>query len=549
LTFSSLYLKNPNAQIGLKGVPVKVHMKLPDIHIKYNFKKLSPAWYVGAVILLCFFYNLNGAPLFDLDEGAFSEATREMFERKDFISPYLDGNPRYDKPILIYWFQAASMLVFGISAFSFRLPSACFAAVWIIAIYRFARSFIDKKTGSVAAIIAATTLGVSIIGKAATADALLNMTIALCMLDCYRFYTGNKSRHLYVASMWAGLGFLTKGPIALLIPGAVTFLFFLSQKQWRRWILMILNPIAVLIFCVIVLPWNIAQYVNEGQAFIKGFFLVHNIDRYLSTMEGHGGRIWYYIPVPFLLVLPYTALLIRTFIHVREISHSSLDKFLWIWFFFVLLFFSFSNTQLPHYLLYGCTPLFLLMGRYRNELRTRHWSMIPSILLFLLLVLLPYLIHPFLPYAPNLYIKDMLSQAKHVFGLAYLFWLIIALFVCLGLIVAAKLKPWKCLIVAGIFQAFILAHLVMPIIGEVQQGPVKEAALLAKEKGYDVIMYGLQKPSFSVYRDAITPQREPRPGDIVFTKIDRVTTIKYPYEIFYNRGGIVLARVLEKKEP
>lgn len=51
---------------------------------------------------LSFFYNLDGAPLFDRDESAFSEATREMFEPGDFISTYLNGNPRYDKPILIY---------------------------------------------------------------------------------------------------------------------------------------------------------------------------------------------------------------------------------------------------------------------------------------------------------------------------------------------------------------------------------------------------------------------------------------------------------------
>ena len=67
----------------------------------------------AAAVLASFFWMLGAAPLFDVDEGAFSQATLEMFQRGDFLSTYLNGQPRYDKPILVYWLQAALVLLLG----------------------------------------------------------------------------------------------------------------------------------------------------------------------------------------------------------------------------------------------------------------------------------------------------------------------------------------------------------------------------------------------------------------------------------------------------
>src|SRR5258706_15638061 len=92
-----------------------------------------------AAILAAFFWNLGGAPLFDVDEGAFSQATLEMFQRGDYLSTYLNGVPRYDKPILVCWLQAAAVLGFGPTEFAFRLPSALCATLWCAMGFGFAR--------------------------------------------------------------------------------------------------------------------------------------------------------------------------------------------------------------------------------------------------------------------------------------------------------------------------------------------------------------------------------------------------------------------------
>src|SRR5919206_4159035 len=108
-------------------------------------------WLTVAAVLASFFWMLGHAPLFDVDEGAFSEATLEMFQRGDFLSTYLNGEPRYDKPILIYWLQAASISLFGASEFAFRLPSALCATVWAYFTYLFARRRYGARTALLAA--------------------------------------------------------------------------------------------------------------------------------------------------------------------------------------------------------------------------------------------------------------------------------------------------------------------------------------------------------------------------------------------------------------
>ena len=62
-----------------------------------------------------------------------------MLERRDFITTYLNGQLRFDKPILIYWLQALSVSVFGLHEWSLRLPSALAASGWLWTIMAFVR--------------------------------------------------------------------------------------------------------------------------------------------------------------------------------------------------------------------------------------------------------------------------------------------------------------------------------------------------------------------------------------------------------------------------
>src|SRR3569623_579943 len=193
-------------------------------------------------IVLGFFVNLHSVPLFDLDEGACSEATREMLLRADFISPYLIGVPRFDKPAFIHWLQAASVTLLGWNEFALRLPSALAATAWVLVVYAFARTVRDERTGLIAAIAMATSLEIPLIAKAATADAVLNLFITAALLTAFLYYQRGQRRYLYLCFVLMGHGFLTKGPVAVAIPGAVTLLFYASKGEWRAWLRAVTNP-------------------------------------------------------------------------------------------------------------------------------------------------------------------------------------------------------------------------------------------------------------------------------------------------------------------
>src|SRR5919108_791105 len=135
-------------------------------------------WLAALTVVASFYWMLGAAPLFDVDEGAFSQATLEMFERGVFLSTYLNGEPRYDKPILVYWLQAAVVALAGPSEWAFRLPSALCATLWAWFTYLFVKRYYGVARAAFAAALLATSLGVFVIGRAATADALLNVLIA-----------------------------------------------------------------------------------------------------------------------------------------------------------------------------------------------------------------------------------------------------------------------------------------------------------------------------------------------------------------------------------
>jgi 4-amino-4-deoxy-L-arabinose transferase-like glycosyltransferase len=498
---------------------------------------------LALAIYLGFFYQLGGFPLFDVDEGAFSEATREMLERGDFLTAYLNGRLRFDKPILVYWLQALSVSLFGVHEAAFRLPSALAAAGWVGAIFAFTRQRADRGTAYTAALIAATTLGLCVIGRAATADALLNMLLALALFDICRFMEQPLARYRYRAFLWMALGLLTKGPVALLIPFAVSGAAFALHGKFRLWARAIVDPLGWLILLLVAGPWYLMEYLEQGNAFIAGFFIRHNVERFMAPLQGHRGNPLYYLPAALLLLLPYSGLFIRILPSLRRFRASELDTFLWCWFVFVLLFFSLAATKLPHYLLYGVTPLFVLMAQRRHMLESRALAFIPPLLLLSLVVALPQLLRHAGPQIRNLYIREALTRGE-VFGSTYHIGSVALLGAMLALALLPRLAIWQKLIGAGIVCSAAIGALVLPALGQLQQGPVKEAAVVARQTGAPVVTWRFNVPSFSVYRGQATPAVSSlRPGDIFLTRADELQHLD-KVDVLYRKGGVVLARIL-----
>ncbi|ASQ90891.1 phospholipid carrier-dependent glycosyltransferase [Prosthecochloris sp. GSB1] len=516
-------------------------MRNPDEHLQEPVGWFYPA--LGLLLFLGFFAPLGIAPLFDVDEGAFSEATREMLASGNYLTTHLNGVPRFDKPILIYWLQAASVSAFGLNEFALRLPSALASTGWALLIFFFTRTFLDLRRAFIATVVMILSLQVTIVGKAAIADALLNCMLALSMFSIFRYYRERKNAHVLTAFAAIGLGTLAKGPVAILVPLAVSFIFFALRHELRSWLRAILNPAGIGVFALITLPWYTLEYLDQGQAFIDGFFLKHNIGRFSSAMERHKGPLWYYIPVLIVGLLPSTALLVPMFRHIRKLATDPLNAYLLVWAGFVFVFFSLSGTKLPHYIIYGYTPLFILAARSFDRLRHPVLLMLPPALFLLLLAAAPLIIEPISKNATDPYLTALFSGAIRLMRESG-HSLILASAAAAMLMAAflPGLDTIKRFVVAGtLFLSAINFHM-MPLAGRLMQSPVKEAGLLVREKGYDVVMWKIDKPSFLVYSEALSPKREPLPGEIVLTSVKYLERLPDPV-VIYEKHGIVLVKL------
>jgi 4-amino-4-deoxy-L-arabinose transferase-like glycosyltransferase len=502
-----------------------------------------------------------------------------MFTRHDFLSTYLNGAHRFDKPILIYWLQAASVLVFGVGEFAFRFPSVVAAAVWCQAVAVFAAPRIGARHALFGCAIAATSLGVFVIGRAATADALLNALLTLALFDAWRVIekiakqgaTGRTMARaaLLRAYLWIALGVLTKGPVAILIPVAAVFLFALLARRaaarftLREAIRLFFDPLGWAILVVVAAPWYVAALVIHGRDFVDGFLLRHNVDRFTGTLQGHSGSAFYYLPMVPLLLWPWLAWLIAAIASGwREVRSRSLDPlkaFLWIWCLFVIAFFSLSGTKLPHYALYGCTPLFVLCAMERDRVGRLWLAAIPVALLIVFVIVLPDL---FVHAADAGWIKDafyraMAARADAATPAWYrpIAWL--------GAALALAVLAWPRrrrsarptvdaegrarrvatrVTEAAVVATLLLATIGAPLFGEVLQGPVERAALVAKNRPEAAVTWNFHMPSFAVYRERVTPIGTPAPGELALTRIDRLPADANVDRLF-EEGGVVLVRM------
>ncbi|HSU77655.1 MAG TPA: glycosyltransferase family 39 protein, partial [Burkholderiales bacterium] len=470
-------------------------------------------WLAVAAVIASFYWMLGAAPLFDVDEGAFSQATLEMFERGDFLSTYLNGEPRYDKPILVYWLQAAAVALIGPDEWAFRLPSAICATLWAWLTYLFVKRHYGVARALFAAALLASSLGVFIIGRAATADALLNLLIAASMFAAWQHLATGRRGWLYATHAAIGLGVLAKGPIAILVPFATTLLYCWLRRDLRTWARAVFDWRALLVLLAIALPWYAVILAKEGSGFVQGFFVKHNLGRFSGPVSGHSGSLLYYFPALVLLSLPFTALVVLVAMRIRAIWRDELQLYLFLWFAFVFVFFSASGTKLPHYVLYGYTGLVILMALHGHDLRAAFWPLVPVLAFFAGLLALPHALSYAAARIGDPFYREVLAAALGRFDTGYfVFYGVMCAITAYAMLERVTPVPRK-LMALGFAAVLSLGSLVVPVAGYAQQSAIKEAALLCRERHLDVVMWRLNAPSFSVYRGAPTPAREPRPGD------------------------------------
>ncbi len=346
--------------------------------------RLAPVFWaalIAAVFYICFFSHLAALGLVGPDEPRYASVAREMAESGDWVTPRLDGRPWFEKPALYYWSAALAFRAFGVNESAARLPSALAAALAGLALAWAARRFYGCATSRAVLLIFPTSVGVFGFARAATPDMLFSAALAAAMLaaapatpdEPEQKRTGAASRVAFGAFL--GAATLAKGPAAIALAAGSLGLWALATRRWRvtlRWA----HPLAIAAFCIVALPWYVLC-AARNPGFIRTFLFKHNFERYLTPIFRHEQPFWFFVPILILGLLPWTVLLAGVARHAARAWRQkrwadSPGFFFACWAFFPVVFFSFSKSKLPGYVLPALPPLTLLLARtvdraFKNE--------------------------------------------------------------------------------------------------------------------------------------------------------------------------------------
>ena len=269
-----------------------------------------------AAAILPYWIGIGTSSLWDANEAFYAETPRVMIETGDYVSPSFNGNPRFNKPPLTYWIVAISYHVFGVCEWSERLPIVLAAIGLIAAAFVIGRTGWGVQAGLWAAIAMATLPRFLMHSRRTSIDVFLSLFMCLTLMFFVLSELRTERRKLWLFLMYAcvGLGFMTKGPVAVVLPGAVFFIYLLFENRLKD-ITKMMVPTGIGIFLAIVVPWYLLVFQKHGGDYIVSFILNENISRY--TDEGWGPRrSFFYLQTMLGDLFPWSLLMIAALVCV-----------------------------------------------------------------------------------------------------------------------------------------------------------------------------------------------------------------------------------------
>ncbi len=327
---------------------------------------------IAAVFYICFFSHLDALGLVGPDEPRYAWVAREMAASGDWVTPRLYGQPWFEKPILYYWSAALAFRALGVNEFTARLPAALAAALATLALGWGALRFYGLSGARLTLLMLPTCIGMFGFARAATPDMLFTaaLTAAMVAASSVIWNTPASSRAgplvLLAFGFFLGGATLAKGPAAIVLAGGSAGVWALVTRRWRA-AFRLANPFAIVAFCITALPWYVLC-ARRNPDFLRVFLLEHNFQRYLTPVFRHEQPFWFYAPILISGLLPWTLLLAGVAHDAVELRRqqrwtSSPGFFFACWAIFPVVFFSFSRSKLPGYVLPAVPPLVLLMAR------------------------------------------------------------------------------------------------------------------------------------------------------------------------------------------
>ncbi|MCX5945758.1 MAG: glycosyltransferase family 39 protein [Cyanobacteria bacterium] len=351
------------------------------------------------LVLACgialFLWRLGSTGLVDETPPLFAASARAMAETGDWLTPRVNGLPRYDKPPLVYWLMGLGYLLPGqaqwnpLGSWAASLPSALASVVVMLALAATllrwpqpsplagTKGIKGSPNPALTAFSAALAFALSplvlIWSRVAVSDSLFTCTLALALLLFWRRYADPDGQSWWPGWLLLGLAMLTKGPVALLLLGLTLTLFAWWQAE-ARLLIRLWRPLPGLgISAAVALPWYGAELLVEGEPFWRSFFGYHNLQRFTSVVNHHLQPWWFFLPMLVVASLPFTPLLLQGLVQAlergrRQPASASLGAFAACWLLAVFGFFTLAATKLPSYWLPATPAAGLLIALAAQDL-------------------------------------------------------------------------------------------------------------------------------------------------------------------------------------
>lgn len=314
---------------------------------------------LGAILL---FFRLGAAPVYILDEAKNAQCAREMWLSGNWIVPTFNNGLRTDKPALHYWFMGISYALFGDGAAQARLFSAILGLGVLWVTYNEVKRYAGEARAFFATLVLVLSPHFLFEFRLSVPDPYLIFFTTAGLFAGFNYIHKGNRKALFTCGALLGIAVLAKGPVALVLPGLCFFIYVLVTKKW----LVLRDPylvLALLIALGVAFPWYYAVHLQTDGAFTRGFFLDHNLNRFSSEKEGHGGPFIITPVIVLVGLLPFSLLIINAFRRKYNYWKDPLFVFAAIVVMVYVVFFSISSTKLPNYPM-PCYPFAAILAGF-----------------------------------------------------------------------------------------------------------------------------------------------------------------------------------------
>jgi 4-amino-4-deoxy-L-arabinose transferase-like glycosyltransferase len=245
------------------------------------------------VVAVALFAAMSTRPL-TRSELRYVEAGAEMATSGDWVVPHLAFVPYFEKPILAYWLEAASQLVFGRGDLAVRLPAllAGLGMLWLT--YEMGRGLRGRAFGLGAAALLLASVYFLGMASVVTTDPPFAFFLVLAWYAFRRHDLDPGGRWIWLFWTAAGLALLTKGPLGPALLAVSVGAYLVAAGRARDAARMRLLP-GVALALAINVPWSVLVWLRDPR-FLHFFYIRQNLQAFIDPNVNHPGPPWFYVP-------------------------------------------------------------------------------------------------------------------------------------------------------------------------------------------------------------------------------------------------------------